>query len=107
MEKNQVRQIAQKVWINELTTGNYNVSESLEPNYILTQTNKKVSRVNIIAIVISKYINDNETYASLTIDDSSSKITIKTFKDDIHLIKNIEVGDILLIIGKPKLNNNQ
>jgi len=107
MEKSQIRQTAQKVWINELTSGIYKTSETIEPNYILTTNNKKISRVNIIAIVISKYINEDGTYSTLTIDDNSSKILIKTFKDDAHIIKNIEIGDIVLIIGKLKLNNNQ
>ena len=107
MEKSQIRQTAQKVWINELTSGIYKTSETIEPNYILTTNNKKISRVNIIATVISKYINEDGTYSTLTIDDSSSKTLVKTFKDDAHIIKNIEIGDIVLIIGKLKLNNNQ
>ena len=107
MEKSQIRQTAQKIWINELTSGIYKASETIEPNYVLTTNNKKISRINIIATVISKYINEDGTYSTLTIDDSSSKTLVKTFKDDAHLITNIEVGDIILIIGKPKLNNNQ
>ncbi len=107
MEKNQIRQTAQKIWINELTSGIYKASETIEPNYVLTTNNKKLSRVNIIATVISKYINEDGTYSTLTIDDSSSKILVKTFKDDAHLITDINIGDIIIVIGKPKLNNNQ
>lgn len=61
---------------------------------------KNVVRVNILANCIDKFIQDGEKkYASLTIDDASGQIRIKAFGDDIEMLKKINQGDTLQIIG--------
>ncbi len=61
---------------------------------------KNVVRVNIIANIIDKYVNDGEKkYATATIDDASGQIKIKTFGEDIEIIKNLSQGDTIQLIG--------
>ena len=90
------RQTAYKLWISSIQNSLFTKTiEEFSPNYI-TFDNKKISRVNIIASVINKYETLN--YISLLVDDSSSQI----------LLKNVNNGDIILIVGKLKqssLNN--
>ncbi|MBI5148923.1 hypothetical protein HZA33_04560 [Candidatus Pacearchaeota archaeon] len=77
-------------------------------NGIVEIGNKKVSRVNIIANVIDKFISEGERrFASLTIDDASSQIRVKTFGDDLEKFNNVEIGDTILVIGNTRFFNNE
>ena|SRR3989344_7934604 len=100
------RQTAYKLWISSIQNSLFTKTiEEFSPNYI-TFDNKKISRVNIIASVINKYETLN--YISLLVDDSSSQISIKVWNENIPLLKNVNNGDIILIVGKLKqssLNN--
>ncbi len=101
MEKSQKRQIAYKVKINDILKGEY-IKEEGEwvPNYIKIE-NKKVSRINLMAVVVSKQNLENTNYQSLLIDDGSGKISIRSFEEQDNF-NNINVGDFVLVIGRPR-----
>lgn len=100
MENQFTRQIAYKVWISDLINGEYiNPEGQWDPSYVKIKE-LKVSRVNIIANVINKYQNEDSSYISMVIDDGSDNISVKAWKDDIKLLKDVEVGDIVLTIAK-------
>jgi len=62
--------------------------------------NKQIVRVNLIANVIDKYVQDEEKkFASITLDDASGQIKIKTFGDDIEKFSDLQQGDTILVIG--------
>lgn len=99
------RQTAYKLWISTLLSGTYTKTlGEWEPNY-LEVGDKKISRVNILAPVVEKYIKEDKTYASLTLDDSSGRITVKTWREDVFLLEHFEVGDLVLVLGKIKEYN--
>ncbi len=59
-----------------------------------------VARVNLIANVIDKYIQEDEKkFASITLDDSSGQIKLKAFGEDVEKLKTFEQGDTILTIG--------
>lgn len=61
---------------------------------------KKISRVNIIANCVDKYVQNGEKkYASLTIDDASGQLRIKAFGEDIGPVEKVIQGDTLQIVG--------
>jgi len=69
---------------------------------------KKVVRINLIANAVDKYFNDGEKkYASVTVDDASGQIKIKTFGEDIQILKDINPGDTLQIIGTIREYNSE
>ncbi len=69
---------------------------------------KKINRVNLIANAIEKYIQDGEKkYASVTLDDASGQIRIKSFADDIEMLKKVSQGDTLQIIGTVREYNDE
>jgi RPA family protein len=96
------RQTAKIVSIKDITTGKYHVQEGYNPNYILTSSNEKVNRVNIVGIVVTVPADLNSVF----IDDGSSKIEIRTF-DNNDIFKGITIGDIVLVVGKPREYNNE
>ncbi len=106
MAESQIRQTAYKVWIADLVNGEYiTPSGEWEPSYIKIK-DKKVSRVNIIANVISKYQNEDSTYISLTIDDGSENIQIKAWNEDAILLKEVNIGDMILTVSRVRQYNN-
>ncbi len=95
------RQVAYKVKINHILKGEY-VKEEGEwtPNYIMLG-DKKISRVNLMAVAVAKQNLENTNYQNLMIDDGSGRISIRSF-DENNNFNNIEVGDIILVIGRPR-----
>lgn len=89
------RQIAIKIGIKEIIFGKYVKQEGWEPNYILTDNNIKVSRANIIGVIVSK--NDD----GLVIDDSNATISMKSFDTSINY-EDFNIGDTVQVIGRPR-----
>jgi len=97
------RQIAFRLRISEIN--NAVVSEN---KAFLEIGDKKVIRINLLSNVIDKFINEGEKkFASLTLDDGSSQIRVKTFGEDVSKFDNIEIGDTILVIGFVRYFNNE
>jgi RPA family protein len=105
MQEPRKRQTAFKLKISEMLSGNTVSSNNLN---FLEINDKKITRVNIIANVIDKFVSEGEKrYAALTIDDASGQIRVKAFGEDIEKIRMVEIGDIVLVIGNPRFFNNE
>ncbi len=89
------REVAFKTDISSLVKGKYVKQEGWKPNYILTENNWKISRVNIIATIVSKAEKE------MVVDDGSGTMTIRAFNEN-NTIKNFELGDVVKIIGRPR-----
>ncbi|QQG39204.1 MAG: hypothetical protein HYS32_01985 [Candidatus Woesearchaeota archaeon] len=101
---NTFRQVAYKVWISDLLSNEYVIQQGeWEPNYVAVN-GKKVSRTNIVAMVIDK--QDSDMVSSIDLDDGSGVITARCFKENTKILKNIQIGDLVLLIGRPRKNNN-
>ncbi|MEK6839400.1 MAG: OB-fold nucleic acid binding domain-containing protein [Nanoarchaeota archaeon] len=103
----QQRQTAHKLWIAHILSSPYTkTTEEFTPHYI-TFKDMQISRVNIIANVIETFVNPEATLASVTLDDGSGTIRMRAFKDNITIVKDIEMGDLILVIGKVREYNNE
>jgi len=101
------RNTAYKLWLSQLASSKYvKQNVEFESSYIDLE-GKKISRVNIIATVISKFVSEDGNYIALVLDDSSSQIRIKAWGEDCNAIKSIEPGMLVLSIGKVKEYNNE
>ncbi len=101
------RNTASKVWISNIVNNNYVKGDSeWDPSYIRIK-GKNISRISVIATVTSKYENEDKTFSSLTIDDGSSQIRTKTWREDSKILKDVNVGDIVHIIGKIRSYNEE
>ncbi len=99
MPEPQKRQIACKVRVSDLTEGDYIKEEGWNPNYIFTKKGEKISRVNLIAAVIS--INNEGSYNSAVVDDGTGSISLRSFEEN-QQIKSLDVGDVVLVVGRPR-----
>lgn len=92
------RHTAYKLKIGDILGGNP-ITDGERLKFIETN-GKNVARVNLIANIIDKFIQDDEKkFASITLDDASGQIKLKTFGDDIEKLKPFEQGDTVLAIG--------
>lgn len=106
MEKT-IRHTAYKVWIKDLHSNEYGRQEGeFESGYVLINNNR-VSRANIIASVIQKFESEDKNYVSVTVDDGSDTIRLKTWREDTSLLNNFNIGDLVLVIGKVKKFNEE
>ena len=93
------RQTAYKCNINTLNKGSFVKKEGWESNYLMTEYGD-FSRINIMAVVVGKEENN------LTLDDGTGQISGRLFERT-EQIENINVGDVVLIIGRPREYNNR
>jgi len=105
MPEPQKRQIACKVRVSDLTNGSYVKEGGWTPNYIITKKGKHISRINLIGTIISKN-GDEQNYQSITIDDGSGNISLRSFEKN-ETINNTEIGDVIIVIGRPREYNSE
>ncbi|MCK4589231.1 MAG: hypothetical protein KAT77_02225 [Nanoarchaeota archaeon] len=101
-QESQKRQIAHKIQIKDILQGTYHQQEGWNPNYLLTQNNQKVSRVNLIATLISQ---TQEQSTNLLLDDGTGQITARIFEPLKTPLP--EIGDIILVIAKIREFNQE
>ncbi|MCH7568352.1 MAG: OB-fold nucleic acid binding domain-containing protein [Nanoarchaeota archaeon] len=100
------RRIAYKMRIGNILAGKP-ILEA-ERFKFLEYTDKQIVRVNVIANIIEKFVQDEEKkYATLTLDDASGQILLKTFGEDIEKLSTLSQGDTIQIIGLLRSWNNE
>ncbi len=93
------RQTAYKCTIDTLNKGVFVKKQGWESSYLMTEYGD-FSRINIIAVVVGK------DGTGLTLDDGTGQTSGKLFERTDQL-EDIHVGDIVLIIGRPRDFNNK
>ncbi len=101
-QKTLQRQIAYKVKISDVLNGSFTKDEIFSGYIKINDAN--VSRVNIIATVV--YKSEGQSYASAIIDDGTGRISLRSFENR-NKFSNIDVGDVVLMIGKIRDFNNE
>ncbi len=100
------RSIAYKLRIGEILTGKP-IMENERFSY-LDLNGLKVRRVNVVGSVVEKYENEGEKrFIFVKIDDGSGQISLKLFGDDIPKLKDLQVGETIIVIGGTRFFNNE
>lgn len=100
------RYIAFKMHIGDILAGK--IIFDADRFKFLEHQNKQIVRVNVIANITDKYIQDEEKkFASITLDDASGQIKLKTFGEDIDKFKEYIQGDTIQVIGLLRTWNNE
>ncbi len=97
---------AKKVRVSDIAAGKYfhGSREEMKAGYVITPYGGKVSRVNLVGTVIEKFVSDEGTLSSITIDDGTGAIRIKSFEGG---FENIQIGDIARTVGKLREYNGE
>src|SRR3989338_1475919 len=100
------RNVAYKFRIGHILSGKP-IMEN-EKLKFLEISEKQVVRVNLIANVIDKYIQEGEKkFGSITLDDATGQIKIKSFGDEVDKFNDLNQGDTVLVIGLARSWNNE
>ena len=102
-QTSQKRQTAYKVRIKDILENSYVKTEGWNLNYFL-MNDKKVSRVNIIGAVVSN-ISEAPNFKNFDFDDGTARISVRDFGENV--IKDVAIGDVILIIGRPRQYGNE
>lgn len=97
----QKRQVAYKARISDVLNGTL-TKDGFSNNIKLNGID--ASRVNIIATLI--YKSEEPSFASAVIDDGTSRISLRAFENK-NIFSKIDVGDLVLVIGKAREFNNE
>jgi RPA family protein len=69
---------------------------------------KRIVRVNIIGNIVDKYESEGERkFLSLTLDDGSGQIKLRSFSEDIEKFRKFSQGETVLVIGVLRYWNNE
>ena len=69
---------------------------------------RNVSRVNLIANITDKYIQEGDKkFGSVTLDDATGQIKIKLFGEDVKKFEELNQGDTVLVVGMVRSWNNE
>ncbi len=90
---------ARRVRLEDVVNGDYNEREGFEPDFIITPRGMRVSRASIAGNVVDSFINDDETYGALTIDDGTETVRVKFFQE-LEDMEDVEKGEIVEVVGK-------
>lgn len=92
------RQIAYKIRIVDINNNSYVKEEGWLPNYIAVG-NIKVSRINIMGVIVSKDSHESGVPSqNFILDDGSGRIALRFFDGSAV----VAVGDIVSVIGRPR-----
>lgn len=100
------RMTAKMVSLSEIASGEWVHQDGMEPSYVVLKNKEKVSRVRVMATVVSKFSSDDGNFGSLTIDDGTDTLRAKSFKD-LSLIEKVEPGALVEVIGKIREYNGE
>jgi RPA family protein len=88
------RHTSQKLWIREILEGEMQLTNGPEPNTLKT-IRGNANRVNILGVVINK---EDLPVSSLTVDDGTGQITVRSFEQKLRQ----PVGVVVQVIGRPR-----
>lgn len=99
MVDRQRRQIAHIANVSDLIQGNYVKQEGWQPNYIETKDGRHISRINLMATVVS--IQNNQTQKTMMVDDGTGSISIRSFEES-NIMEELDIGDLIMMVGRPR-----
>jgi RPA family protein len=79
----------------------------MKPSYVITEFGEKISRANLLGVVTEKFLDEEQSYASITIDDGFSSLRVKAFAEQAKLFESISPGDLILVVGRVKNYNEE
>jgi len=93
------RLVSTKCNVGEILNSRFIKEEGWTSNYLLIGE-KKVFRINIIGTLVEKQVNEQNIRMGL--DDKTGNINLTIF-EKLPNLDSVNVGDVVLVIGKPKL----
>ena len=100
------RLTAKKASITELINGRFIRRSGFESSYVLTNLGRRLSRVRVLGLIVDKFISPDERYSTITLDDSTETIRLKSFIN-VKIFDGFGSGDLVDIFGKLREYNGE
>jgi hypothetical protein len=101
------RATAFKIRIADILSGDYVPGTDISNPTCIRVKGAQISRVNILGTVVDKYESGQAAYASLVLDDGTETIRTKFFGDLLPPAKEMNKGDMALVIGRVKQDERE
>lgn len=96
-----MRPAAYKLKIEDLVRGQYVHSlEGAEPSHVLTPWGQRVTRARVMGTVVDKFVREDQSYATLRLDDGSETISIRAWREGVPELDLFDVGSVIDVMGK-------
>lgn len=96
-----MRPAAYKLKIEDLVRGQYIRSiEGTEPSHLLTHWGQRVTRARVMGTVVDKFVREDQSYATLRLDDGSETISLRGWREGVPELNRLNVGSTVDIIGR-------
>ncbi|MCX8194156.1 MAG: OB-fold nucleic acid binding domain-containing protein [Candidatus Pacearchaeota archaeon] len=99
------RFVAHKLSLGQLANGKPEFEQERFSRLVID--GKDIVRVNVIATIVDKFINEQGSYASLILDDGTGTIRAKAFSENVALFKDFQLGDTVKVIGLLRFFNDE
>lgn len=81
--------------------------ETMRPNFVVTGFGESVARAKVVGTIVEKFLSEDGRFASITIDDGTDAIRARVFSTDSRLIEDVDVGNLVVVVGKMKNYNDE
>lgn len=96
-----MRPAAYKLKIEDLVRGQYVHSlEGAEPSHVLTPWGQRVTRARVMGTVVDKFVREDQSYATLRLDDGSETISIRAWREGVPELDLFDIGSVIDVMGK-------
>ncbi|MGQ9722508.1 MAG: OB-fold nucleic acid binding domain-containing protein [Candidatus Jordarchaeum sp.] len=99
------RATAYKVRTSDLVSGRW--VEKPNGRYVITNSGLEVQRARVMGTVVDKFVSSQSDYGSITVDDGTETIRVKGWKNQNSLLNNVQIGDIVDVIGRVRKYQNE
>ncbi|MBI2143351.1 hypothetical protein HYU20_03345 [Candidatus Woesearchaeota archaeon] len=98
-ERQYRREVAQKTSVAEILEGGF--VETEDGSTVLNVKGRQIKRANILTTIVDK-ASAGGAYKSMVADDGTGQIRLRFFDSESQLYEKPEVGDFVLVIGRPR-----
>ena len=94
---------AKKTAIHDVFVGfkeSHKAGEGSEQKLILD--GRETTHIRVMGRVVAKFLNEDMTFGSITLDDETSTIRAKFFASNIVDLEKIKLGDLVEVMGRVK-----
>ncbi|MEK6900857.1 MAG: OB-fold nucleic acid binding domain-containing protein, partial [Nanoarchaeota archaeon] len=93
-----------KLTIKDILQGTYVQESEQNPNYLLTEYNQKVYRLNVIAAVL--HLQKIGSLTNILIEDGTGQIVVRFFEEQ-KLLSHLTPGSVIVVVGKLRMYNQE
>ncbi len=104
MTTDQVVPAAVKITISDLLSGQYVTTGEAALNYLLTRTQQRIVRANVLGVLLDKEVIG--TVTTLFLDDGSGTLRVRCF-EEFKTLPLLAVGHAVLVIGRIREYNGE